>query len=166
MKTRIEVLDLIAKNIERDAKRFEGAPFTGRVVAEYFGCQGAAIAALANILKGVVGSINKSKTDSDLSVLTNKQRDEIQARHDADKPFVVVSMSAKTERIHTDRGELLTKLAKAQDLVEEWRDNTGDEYVSAWRAMTREECAKQLEQAIKSNPARLSQTSASPCSRR
>jgi len=52
----IEVLEMIAKDQADDAKKFEGAPFTGRTVAEYFGNQGAAIAALANIIKSLVES--------------------------------------------------------------------------------------------------------------
>lgn len=52
----IEVLEMIAKDQADDAKNFEGAPFTGRVVAEYFGNQGAAIAALANIIKSLIES--------------------------------------------------------------------------------------------------------------
>ena len=40
----------IAKDMAEDAKNFDGKPFNGRTVAEYFGNQGAAIAALANIL--------------------------------------------------------------------------------------------------------------------
>jgi hypothetical protein len=52
----IEVLEMIAKDQADDAKNFEGAPFTGRTVAEYFGNQGAAIAALANIIKSLIES--------------------------------------------------------------------------------------------------------------
>lgn len=40
----------IAKDMERDARDFEGKPFTGRNVGTQFGNQGAAIAALANIV--------------------------------------------------------------------------------------------------------------------
>ena len=46
-----ETLELIAYDMKNDAKEFDGRPFTGRVVAEYFGNQGAAIAALAEIVK-------------------------------------------------------------------------------------------------------------------
>lgn len=48
---KIEVLKLIADDMENDAKNFDGQPFNGKTVAEYFGNQGAAIAALANIIK-------------------------------------------------------------------------------------------------------------------
>ena len=50
----IEVLDMIAEDVESDAKNFDGQPFNGRTVAEYFGNQGAAIQALALICKALV----------------------------------------------------------------------------------------------------------------
>ena len=52
----IEVLEMIAQDQVNDARNFEGAPFTGRTVAEYFGNQGAAIVALADIIKSLVES--------------------------------------------------------------------------------------------------------------
>ena len=48
---RNNILEMIAADMEKDAKDFDGRPFNGRTVAEYFGNQGAAIAALANIMK-------------------------------------------------------------------------------------------------------------------
>ena len=45
-----EILDMIQIDMEEDAKHFDGQPFTGKNVSEYFGKQSAAIAALANIL--------------------------------------------------------------------------------------------------------------------
>jgi len=45
-----ETLKLIALDMVEDAKTFDGQPFTGRTVAEYFGNHGAAIAALAGIV--------------------------------------------------------------------------------------------------------------------
>jgi len=45
---------MIAKDMEDDARNFDGRPFNGKTVAEYFGNQGAAIAALANILKSIL----------------------------------------------------------------------------------------------------------------
>ena len=48
---RIKVLRMIAEDMKEDAASFDGRPFTGATVAEYFGHQGAAIAALANILR-------------------------------------------------------------------------------------------------------------------
>lgn len=50
-KRKIEVLEMIAKDMESDAKNLDGRPFSGKVVAEYFGHRGAAIAALAKIIK-------------------------------------------------------------------------------------------------------------------
>lgn len=43
-------LTMIAADMASDAKGFDGQPFNGKTVAEYFGNQGAAIAALANIV--------------------------------------------------------------------------------------------------------------------
>ena len=45
-----EICRDIAKDMENDATAFDGKPFTGRTVAEYFGNHGAAIAALAGIV--------------------------------------------------------------------------------------------------------------------
>lgn len=50
----VETLEMIAQDMRDDAENFDGKPFTGRTVAEYFGNQGAAIAALANIVKDLV----------------------------------------------------------------------------------------------------------------
>jgi hypothetical protein len=46
-----EKLDMIAQDMKQDAENFDGREFNGKNVAEYFGYQGAAIAALANIMK-------------------------------------------------------------------------------------------------------------------
>ena len=56
MKTeiKIKVVEMIAKDMENDAKEFEGRPFNGKTVAEYFGNQGAAIAELADIVKSIL----------------------------------------------------------------------------------------------------------------
>lgn len=48
-KTIRQVCEEIAADMEIDAREFDGKPFNGRTVAEYFGNQGAAIAALAKI---------------------------------------------------------------------------------------------------------------------
>ena len=50
----VEVLEMIAKDQENDAKEFDGKALTGKNVAEYFGNQGAAIATLANIVKAMI----------------------------------------------------------------------------------------------------------------
>ena len=51
---RIKILEEIARDMKNDAKNFDGQPFNGKTVAEYFGCQGAAIAALAKIIKSML----------------------------------------------------------------------------------------------------------------
>ena len=48
---KIEILEMISIDMKNDAKNFDGRPFTGKTVAEYFGNQGAAISALANIIQ-------------------------------------------------------------------------------------------------------------------
>ena len=42
------------EDTENDAANFDGRPFNGQVVAEYFGNHGAAITALANIIKSML----------------------------------------------------------------------------------------------------------------
>ena len=50
----ISILEMIAQDMADDAKNFDGKEFNGRNVAEYFGYQGAAIKALADILKKII----------------------------------------------------------------------------------------------------------------
>jgi len=45
---------MIAEDMKNDAASFDGKPFNGKTVAEYFGNHGAAIAALAKIVKSIV----------------------------------------------------------------------------------------------------------------
>ena len=47
---KIAVLKMIAQDMADDATNFDGQPFNGKTVAEYFGNQGAAIAAIAEML--------------------------------------------------------------------------------------------------------------------
>lgn len=47
-------LQAIADDAEQDAKNFDGKPFNGKTVAEYFGNHGASIRALALALKMVI----------------------------------------------------------------------------------------------------------------
>ena len=54
----LKVLEMISQDMADDAKNFDGKPFNGRTVAEYFGHQGAAISALADIIKGLVKEEN------------------------------------------------------------------------------------------------------------
>jgi len=56
-----EILGMIATDMENDAKNFDGQPFNGRVVAKYFGNQGAAIAAIANIVKYILEQLKEGK---------------------------------------------------------------------------------------------------------
>jgi hypothetical protein len=51
---KIKVLEMIAEDMKNDAKHFDGQAFNGRNMAEYNGRQGAAIAALANIMKAIL----------------------------------------------------------------------------------------------------------------
>jgi len=50
----IAKLDMIAEDMRKDAEHFDGKPFTGKTVAEYFGYQGAAISALAKFMKEII----------------------------------------------------------------------------------------------------------------
>jgi len=58
---KIEILESIARDMENDAKEFDGRPFNGKTVAEYFGNQGAAIAALANVVKSILDDPQQEK---------------------------------------------------------------------------------------------------------
>ena len=58
MKDKIKVLDMIIKDTREDAEYYEGKSFNGRNVAEYFGKHGAAIAALAGIIKEVIEDVS------------------------------------------------------------------------------------------------------------
>jgi len=51
---KIKALEMTAEDMADDAKTFDGQPFNGKTVAEYFGNQGAAIAALAGIMKSIL----------------------------------------------------------------------------------------------------------------
>ena len=52
-----KVLEMIAADMKNDAKAFDGRPFNGKTIAEYFGNQGAAIAALADIVKSILEQV-------------------------------------------------------------------------------------------------------------
>lgn len=49
-----EICDQVAEDVKNDAANFDGKPFNGKTVAEYLGYHGAAIAALANVLKTMI----------------------------------------------------------------------------------------------------------------
>ena len=59
LKARVETLNMIADDMKKDAAKFDGQPFNGKTVATYFGNQGAAIAALAKIIKEVINELNR-----------------------------------------------------------------------------------------------------------
>ena len=50
----IEVLKEIEADMKRDAEAFDGQPFTGKTVGTYFGYHGAAIAALARVVRSML----------------------------------------------------------------------------------------------------------------
>lgn len=56
---RVRVLEMIAADMKNDAENFDGRPFNGETVAEYFGNQGAAVSALANIVKSILEQTEK-----------------------------------------------------------------------------------------------------------
>ena len=45
---------MIGEDVESDAKNFDGQPFNGKTVSEYFGNHGAAIKALTEIIKAII----------------------------------------------------------------------------------------------------------------
>ena len=51
---KLKLLNMIADDMKSDAENFDGKPFTGKTVGEYFGNQGAAIAALANTMQSIL----------------------------------------------------------------------------------------------------------------
>lgn len=59
----IEVLGMISDDAEKDAKNFDGKPFTGKTVGVYFGYHGAAISALADALKEALIKIDELEKD-------------------------------------------------------------------------------------------------------
>lgn len=52
----IKVCEQVAIDMENDAKEFDGKPFDGKTVATYFGYQGAAIKALADVVKQLINN--------------------------------------------------------------------------------------------------------------
>lgn len=50
----IKICEEVALDVERDATQFDGKPFNGITVATYFGNHGAAIKALADVLKEIL----------------------------------------------------------------------------------------------------------------
>ncbi len=58
----INICEQIAKDAKEDAVKFDGQPFTGKTVATYMGYHGAAIAALADLLKSILEEQQKPQT--------------------------------------------------------------------------------------------------------
>lgn len=56
----IKVMDMIEKDMEDDAKNFDGQAFNGKTVATYFGNQGAAISAIAGAVKYLIKEFEKT----------------------------------------------------------------------------------------------------------
>lgn len=50
----IRILDMIAADMKSDVEELEGKSFNGRVVAENFGKQAAAIVALTKVIKAML----------------------------------------------------------------------------------------------------------------
>lgn len=50
----IKCCEQVAFDVENDAKEFDGKPFDGETVAQYFGYHGAAIKALSDVIKQII----------------------------------------------------------------------------------------------------------------
>ncbi len=50
----IEICVQVAEDAENDTRCFDGKPFNGKTVGEYFGYQAASIKALAEVIKEIV----------------------------------------------------------------------------------------------------------------
>ena len=50
----INVIKMVAEDVERDAAEFDGKPFNGKTMATYMGNHGAAIKAVANAVKEIL----------------------------------------------------------------------------------------------------------------
>ena len=57
----VKRMKMVAEDMKNDAAEFEGQLFNGKTVAQYFGRQGAAIAALANTIRELSDMIVKAK---------------------------------------------------------------------------------------------------------
>ena len=60
MPKRIKILNMVETDMKLDAEHFDGQSFNGHTVATYFGTHGAAIAALARIMKSIVEELNNT----------------------------------------------------------------------------------------------------------
>jgi hypothetical protein len=59
---RKSICETIAADMKTDASDFDGKPFTGKTVGTYMGYHGAAIAALADLVKSLLEEIEELKT--------------------------------------------------------------------------------------------------------
>lgn len=50
----IKICNQVAEDVKNDAASFDGQPFTGKTVGAYMGYHGAAIGALADVLKQLI----------------------------------------------------------------------------------------------------------------
>lgn len=50
----IKIMDMVAQDVENDAKNFDGQPFNGKTMTTYMGNHGASIKALANAIKEIL----------------------------------------------------------------------------------------------------------------
>lgn len=57
MEELINICEQVAQDAKKDATEFDGQPFNGKTVGTYFGYHGAAIAALAGVLKEALQKI-------------------------------------------------------------------------------------------------------------
>jgi hypothetical protein len=57
----LSILERIAQDMKDDAAMFDGKPFNGKTVGEYFGCHGAAIATLADIIKVIIKQVEEGE---------------------------------------------------------------------------------------------------------
>jgi hypothetical protein len=71
MDKRIGICESIIEDMKKDATDFDGKPFTGKTMGEYMGYHGAAIAALANVLKSVLEE-KEAQINTDVNELTSK----------------------------------------------------------------------------------------------
>ncbi len=64
----LALITVITKDIEDDLANMEGRPLNGRVVAEQFGYQGAAISALANLVSGLFLELKDQQNNSGIII--------------------------------------------------------------------------------------------------
>lgn len=50
----IDVMKMVAEDVENDVKDFDGKPFTGKTMGEYMGNYGAGIVAIADAVRDIL----------------------------------------------------------------------------------------------------------------